>query len=40
MPEHMIMDSDSAFMSTLTNYLFKKLGIKIRTVTTYKHGDT
>ena len=29
-PEYMIMDQDSAFMSTLMNYLFKRLGIKIK----------
>ena len=27
-PEYMIMDQDSAFMPTLMNYLFKRLGIK------------
>ena len=31
------MDQDSAFMSTLTNYLFKRLGIKIKTVGPYSH---
>ena len=31
-PEYIIMDQDSAFMSTLMNYLFKRLGIKIKTV--------
>ena len=31
-PEYVIMDQDSAFMSTLLNYLFKRLGIKIKTV--------
>ena len=30
-----IMDQDSAFMSSLMNYLFKKLDIKIKTVTPY-----
>ena len=33
----MIMDQDSAFMSTLMNYLFKGLGIKIKTVGPYNH---
>ena len=33
----MIMDQDSAFMSLLMNYLFKKLDIKIKTVTPYNH---
>ena len=30
--EFMIMDQNSAFISTVINYLFKKLGIKIKTV--------
>ena len=33
----MIMDLDSAFMSTLMSYLFKRLGIKIKTVALYNH---
>ena len=37
MPEYMIMDQDSAFMSSLMNYLFKKLGISIKTVGPYNH---
>ena len=37
MPEYMIMDQDSAFMSSLMSYLFKKLGISIKTVGSYKH---
>ena len=36
-PEYMIMDQGSAHISTLINYLFKKLGIKIKTVAPYKH---
>ena len=31
------MDQDSAFMSTLMNYLFKRLGVKIKTVGPYNH---
>ena len=31
------MDQDSAFMSTLMNYLFQKLNIKIVTVALYNH---
>ena len=31
------MDQDSAFMSTLKNYLFKRLNIKIKTVAPYNH---
>ena len=27
-PEHIIMDQDSTFMSSLINYLFKKLDVK------------
>ena len=29
-PEYIMMDQDSAFMSSLMNYLFKALGIKIK----------
>ena len=31
------MDQGSAFMSSLMNYLFKKLDIKIKTVAPYNH---
>ena len=31
------MDQDNAFMSFLINYLFKELGIKIKTVVPYTH---
>ena len=37
MPNYTIMDQDSAPMSSLMNYLFKKLGIKIKTVGPYNH---
>ena len=33
----MIMDLDSAVLSSLMNYLFKRLGIRIKTVAPYKH---
>ena len=33
----MIMDLDSVFMSSLMNYLFKRLGIRIKTVGPYNH---
>ena len=36
-PDYMIMDLDSAFMSSLMNYLFKRLGIKIKAVAPYNH---
>ena len=36
-PEYIIMDQDSAFTSTLMNYLFKRLGIQIKTVGPYNH---
>ena len=36
-PEYIIMDQDKAFMSSLMNYLFKKLDIKIKTVAPYNH---
>ena len=37
MPDYIIMDQDSAFMSSLMNYLFQKLDIKIKTVAPYSH---
>ena len=37
MPEYMIMDQDSAFMSSLMSYLFEILGISIKTVGPYNH---
>ena len=36
-PDYMIMDLDSVFMSSLMNYLFKRLGIRIKTVVLYNH---
>ena len=36
-PDYIIMDLGSAFMSTLMNYLFNKFGIKIKTVAPYNH---
>ena len=36
-PDCIIMDLDSAFMSSLMSYLFKKLGIHIKTVAPYNH---
>ena len=36
-PDCIIMDQDSAFMSTLMNYLFGKLNIKIMTMAPYNH---
>ena len=36
-PDNMFMDLDSSFMSSLMNYLFKRLGIKIKTVAPYYH---
>ena len=32
-----IMDQDSTFMSSLINYLFNKLNVKIKTVVPYNH---
>ena len=31
-PNYIIMDQDSAFVSTLMNYLFRKFGIKVKSV--------
>ena len=36
-PDCIIMDQESAFMSSLINYLFSKLDIKIKTVAPYNH---
>ena len=36
-PEYIIMDQGSVFMSSLMNYLFQKLDIKIKTVAPYNH---
>ena len=35
--DYIIMDQDSTFMSSLLNYLFKNLDIKIKTVAPYNH---
>ena len=36
-PDCIIMDQESAFMSSLINYLFSKLHIKMKTVAPYNH---
>ena len=36
-PEYLIMYQDSSFMSTIMNYLFRKLNIKIKTVAPFNH---
>ena len=36
-PEYIIMDQDSAFMSSLMTYLFHRLDIKIKTIAPYNH---
>ena len=36
-PDYIIMDQASVYMSSLMNYLFKKLDIKIKTVVPYNH---
>ena len=36
-PDCIVMDQDSMFMSTLMNYLFRKLNIKIKTVAPNNH---
>ena len=35
--ECMIMHQDRAFMSTIMNYLFKRLNIKVKTVAPFNH---
>ena len=36
-PDCIIMDQDSAFMSNLMNYLFRKFEIRVKTVAPYNH---
>ena len=36
-PDYIIIDLDSAFISSLMSYLFKKLGLRIKTVAPYNH---
>ena len=36
-PDYIIMDQDSAFMSSFVSYLFHRLNIKIKTVGSYNH---
>ena len=36
-PDCIIMDQDSTFMSTLMNYLFRKFGIKVKNIAPYNH---
>ena len=36
-PDYIVMDQDSAFMSSLMTYLFHRLNIKIKTVAPYNH---
>ena len=36
-PEYIIMDQDSTFMSSLMTYLFHRLNIKIKTIAAYNH---
>ena len=36
-PEYMILDQDSAFLSTIMSHLFKRLSIKIKTVPPFNH---
>ena len=39
-PEYIIMDQDITFMSSLINYLFKKLDIKNKTVAPNNHQSS
>ena len=36
-PGYIIMDQNSTVISTLMNYLFRKFGIKVKTVAPYNH---
>ena len=35
--EYLIMDQDSAFMSTIMNYLFRRLNIKMKTLAPFNY---
>ena len=37
-PDYIIMDQDSAFMSSLMSYLFHRLNIKIKTIAPFNHS--
>ena len=37
LPEYIIMDQDSTFMSLLKTYLFHRLDIKIKTIAPFNH---
>ena len=39
-PEYRIMDQDSAFMSIIMSYLFKRLNIKIKMVSPFNHQSS
>ena len=36
-PDYIIMDQDSVYMSSLMSYLFQRLSIKIKTIAPYNH---
>ena len=36
-PDYIIMDQDSAFMSSIMTYIFQRLNIKIKTIVPYNH---
>ena len=36
-PDYIIMDQDSTFMSSLMSYLFRRLNVKIKTIAPYNH---
>ena len=36
-PDYIIMDQDSGFMSSLMTYLFHRLNIKVKTIAHYNH---
>ena len=36
-PDYLILDQDSAFMSSLMSHLFHRLNIKIKTIVPYNH---
>ena len=36
-PSHLIFDEDQTFLSSVMQYMYKRLGIKIKTISPYNH---
>ena len=38
-PSYLIFDEDQIFLSSVMQYIYKRLGIKVKTVSPYNHGS-